>query len=54
MKKQKSIVDYIIELEQVNKRLEQIQTDPEYINQRVQEIYGDKKYTPKIDISSLL
>lgn len=54
MKKKKSIVDYIIELEQVNKRLEQIQTDPEYINEKVKQIYGDKKYTQQIDISSLL
>lgn len=54
MKQEKSLVELIIELEECNKRLDRIQNDPTYIDEKVKAIFGDKKYTDKFDIASLL
>ena len=43
MKKQeKSLKDLLIELDTINRQIERINTDPEYIKQRVKEIFGEE------------
>ena len=52
----KSLTELLIELNEVNAKLERIKNDPDYINGRVNEVFGDKKYieTSAEDISKML
>lgn len=47
----KDLKTLLIELDQVNRRLDRIKNDPEYIEQKAKEVFGDK---PKRDYSSEL
>lgn len=53
MKKEKSLTELIIELEEVNRTLDKIKNDPSYIEEKVKQVFGDKKHTQQIDISTL-
>ena len=52
----KSLTDLLIELNEVNAKLERIKNDPDYINSRVDDIFKGKKYTETSveDISKML
>ena len=43
MKQKKSLIELLIDLDRVNRQLEEINR-PEYIEKRTREIFGDKKH----------
>lgn len=43
--KQKTLIDLLIDLDQVEKNLERIKNDPEYIKGKAEKIFGNKDYT---------
>ncbi len=53
-KSKKNIVELLIELDKINRKLERIKNDPDYIKQEVNRVFGDKVYSDHERLNEIL